>query len=239
MDWIALGGIVGLLFVKETGVPIPVPGDLVVLTAGVAAASGSIDPVVGLVAIVVAGIAGGIVQFGLVRGPGRRGLLSILRRFGVPEGRIEEMAARLGRRGATGVAVARMTPGVRVVAIAAAAIAAIQFGRFAIGLAIGNAVFVGGHYALGFAVGKPAIALVSSAASAVVAVVALAIVGGLGWWLIGRRRAQARASVPIVGASPSAASWADAACPACLLLAAVRPDPILRLRPDASEGVTG
>jgi membrane protein DedA with SNARE-associated domain len=231
MDWLALGGIAGLLFIKETGIPIPVPGDLVVLTAGVAAASGSIDPVVGLIVIVAAGIAGGIVQFGLVRGPGRRFLLSVLRRFGVPEARIEEIAARLGRRGATGVAVARMTPGVRVVAIAAAAIAAIQFGRFIVGLAIGNAVFVGAHFALGFAVGKPAIALVSSAASAVVAVVGLAILGGLGWWLIGRRRARARAGVasvsgvPVVGASREAASWADAACPACLLLAAVRADP--------------
>ena len=226
MDWLALGGIAALLFVKETGIPIPVPGDLVVLTAGVAAASGSIDPVVGLVVIVLAGIAGGIVQFGLVRGPGRRVLLSVLRRFGVPQGRIDEIAARLGRRGATGVAVARMTPGVRVVAIAAAAIAAIQFGRFLVGLAVGNAVFVGGHFVLGFAVGKPAIALVSSAAAAVVAVVALAIVGGLGWWLIGRRRARAGVGAGIVGTSPQAASWADAACPACLLLAAVRVDPV-------------
>jgi membrane protein DedA with SNARE-associated domain len=232
MDWLALGGIAGLLFVKETGIPIPVPGDLVVLTAGVAAASGSIDPVVGLVAIVLAGIAGGIVQFGLVRGPGRRFLLSVLRRFGVREARIEEIAARLGRRGARGVAVARMTPGVRVVAIAAAAIAPIQFGRFLVGLAIGNAVFVGGHFALGFVLGKPAVALVSGAAGAVLLVVALAVVGGLGWWLIGRRRARARVSmvsvsgVPVVGASPEAASWADAACPACLLLAAVRADPV-------------
>lgn len=225
MDWLALGGIAGLLFVKETGIPIPVPGDLVVLTAGVAAASGSIDPVVGLIVIVLAGIAGGVVQFGLVRGPGRRALLSVLRRVGVPQGRIDEIAGRLGRRGATGVAVARMTPGVRVVAIAAAAIAAIQFGRFLVGLAVGNAVFVGGHFVLGFAVGKPAIALVSSAAGAVVAVAALATVGGLGWWLIGRRRARAGAGVAIVSVSPEAASWADAACPACLLLVAVRVDP--------------
>ena len=75
MDALGLGGIAGLLFVKEAGVPIPVPGDLVVLTAGVAAAGGSIDPALGLVVIVVAGIAGGIVQFGLVRGPGRAVLL--------------------------------------------------------------------------------------------------------------------------------------------------------------------
>jgi membrane protein DedA with SNARE-associated domain len=227
VDAIGLGGIAGLLFVKEAGVPVPVPGDLVVLTAGVAAAGGSLDPVVGLVVIVVAGIAGGIVQFGFVRGPGRAILLGVLRRIGVPEARVEALAGRLARRGATGVAVARMTPGVRVVAIAAAAIAAIRFGRFAVGLAVGNTVFVGAHFALGFALGKPAIALVSSAAGAVLVVVALAFVGGVGWWLIARRRGRrARASVASVPSSPAVAAWADAACPACLLLAAVRVEPI-------------
>lgn len=229
MDWVGLGGIAGLLFVKEAGVPVPVPGDLVVLTAGVAAAGGSIDPVVGLVVIVIAGIAGGIVQFGLVRGPGRAVLLGVLRRLGVPEARIDALAGRLARRGATGVAIARVTPGVRVVAIAAAAIAAIRFRRFAIGLTVGNAIFVGAHFALGFAVGKPAIVLVSSAAGAAVVVIGLATVGGVGWWLIARRRRRAapvrdpEGSVP---GSPAVASWADAACPACLLLAAVRVEPI-------------
>ena len=224
MDLVGLGGVAGLLFVKEAGVPVPVPGDLVVLTAGIAAAGGSIDPIVGLVVIVAAGIAGGIVQFGIVRGPGRLVLLRLLSRVGVPAARIDALAAGLSRRGATGVAVARMTPGVRVVAIAAAAIAAIRFGRFAVGLAVGNAVFVGAHFALGFAIGKPAIALVSGAAGAVVLIVAVAIAGGLGWWLIARRRARSGAAA--TSQSASAAAWADAACPACLLLAAVRVEPV-------------
>ena len=43
MDALGLGGIAGLLFVKEAGVPVPVPGDLVVLTAGVAAAGADCD----------------------------------------------------------------------------------------------------------------------------------------------------------------------------------------------------
>jgi membrane protein DedA with SNARE-associated domain len=219
VDAVGLGGIAGLLFVKEAGIPIPVPGDLVVLTVGVAAAGGSIDPVVALVAIVVAGILGGIVQFGLVRGPGRLTLLAILRRLGVSEARIEALAARLGRGGATGVAVARMTPGVRVVAIAAAAIAAIPFGRFTLGLVIGNAIFVGAHFALGYVIGKPAIALVSGAAGAVTVVVGLAIVGAIGWWLIVRHRTRSGSRV---GRDAGAAAWVDAACPACLLLAAVR-----------------
>jgi membrane protein DedA with SNARE-associated domain len=195
-----------------------------VITAGVAAAGGSVNPLLGLVVIVAAGIAGGILQFGLVRGPGRQVLLLVLGRLGVPQSRIDALAGRLGRRGATGVAVARMTPGVRVVAIAAAAIAAIRLGRFTVGLAVGNAVFVGGHFALGFAIGKPAIALVSGAAGAIVVVVGLALLGAVGWWFIARRRARSGRDAAIATDSPPAASWADAACPACLLLAAVGAD---------------
>ena len=57
MDLIAVAGVCALLFVKESGLP----GDLVVLSAGVAAASGEFDPAAGLVLIVLATIAGGIV----------------------------------------------------------------------------------------------------------------------------------------------------------------------------------
>jgi hypothetical protein len=37
-DLLAVASLIALLFVKEAGLPIPVPGDLLVLGAGVAAA---------------------------------------------------------------------------------------------------------------------------------------------------------------------------------------------------------
>ena len=75
----ALLAIVGLILVKEAGVPIPVPGDLVVIGAGVAAGRGDLDPVVALLAIVIASIAGGVVQYGLLRSVARPALLRLLR----------------------------------------------------------------------------------------------------------------------------------------------------------------
>lgn len=67
-------GLLGLLFVKEAGVPIPVPGDLLVIGAGVAAAgsgpagllllaaavSASSGPVLGIVALVLLSIVGAV-----------------------------------------------------------------------------------------------------------------------------------------------------------------------------------
>src|SRR5205814_7054617 len=84
MDLVPALGLVGLLLVKEAGIPIPVPGDLLVIGAGVAAAGTGIGALILLLAILAAGYVGGTLQFLLVRGAFRGVLLGILRRAGVP-----------------------------------------------------------------------------------------------------------------------------------------------------------
>jgi membrane-associated protein len=213
MDALALGlaVVVGLLLVKEAGLPVPIPGDLLVVGLGVGAAQGRFDPIVAIVAAVAASIVGGSIQFLLVRGPGRRLLVGVLRRFGVSEERIERQTERLRRGGAGAVALARMTPGVRIVAIAAAGLAAMPYTRFALGLSGGNTVFAGGHFVLGLAFGSAAASIAVGLFIPIVALVGLVIVGVVGWRLIARRRA---------GTTGEAADWTDACCPACLLLGA-------------------
>jgi membrane protein DedA with SNARE-associated domain len=235
MELLPTLGLLVLLLVKEAGVPIPVPGDLLVLGAGVAAAAAGPASLVLLVPILIAGFVGGSIQFVLVRGTFRRPLLRVLARFGVPEAKVERLAAWLRRRGTAGVALARATPGLRVGAIAASALAALPFGSFVAGLVAGNSMFVGGHFALGFLVGAPALAAVSAAgglAVGVVVFVALAALGGAGWLAIRRRRNGAPTSgdgEPGGAATgASIASWTEAACPACLAIALVA-------RPAAAE----
>ncbi len=233
MDALAILGLAGLLFVKEAGVPVPVPGDLLVLGAGVAAAG---DPATGLAAlgaILLAGYAGGGLQFLLVRGTLRRAMLAVLARLGVPRARIDALSERLRRSGVRGVAVARATPGVRIAAIAASGLAALPLSTFGAGLVAGNTVFVGGHFALGYVAGPPALSLLPSGGLvvAVAAFVFLALVGAVGWLAIRRRRATA-APVPAVDrlGGQAFAAWADAACPACLTLAVLRGTTIERSR---------
>jgi membrane protein DedA with SNARE-associated domain len=218
---LGLVALIGLLFVKETGIPVPVPGDLLVIGAGISAATGGLEPITTLIAIVAATVLGGAVQFLLVRGAARGPMLAILARFGVPPDRLERFAESLRRRGATGVAVARMTPGIRIGAVAASGLAGLAIAPFIGGLAVGNAVFAGAHFALGMVAGEPALRLVSGAALPLVAVGLLLALVGLGaWWLIRRRRAaQAGTDAPDLAAT--VAAWADACCPACLALAVV------------------
>jgi membrane protein DedA with SNARE-associated domain len=204
--------IAGLILVKEAGVPIPVPGDLVVIGAGVAANRGDLDPVVGLLAIVLASIAGGIVQYVLLRTVARPLLLRLLGRLGSVE-RIDRQTERLRRGGARSVAFARSTPGVRIVAIAASALAGVPAGAFLLGLATGNALFIGAHFGLGYLIGPPVVAIVGGALGtlALLAIV-VSLVGAAGWVALGRWRRRQRSTLA------TAISWSDACCPACLAL---------------------
>jgi membrane-associated protein len=207
-------GLAGLILVKEAGIPIPVPGDLLVIGAGAAAARGDVDPLTTLVALIVASAVGGAVQFGLLRSVARRTVLGLLSKLAGAEW-IDTQAARLRHAGARGVAVARLTPGVRIPAIAASALASVPAPAFLTGLIIGNGLFIAAHFGLGFVVGEPVVRLVGGLLGPLAAVlVVLAIVGAVGWTLLARRR---RRSVAL----PALAAWADACCPACLAAAVV------------------
>jgi membrane protein DedA with SNARE-associated domain len=206
--------VVGLILVKEAGLPVPVPGDLIVIGAGVAAARGDLEPLSTVILIVLASVAGGVVQYALVRSVARPTLLRLLGRV-TSSDRLERQTERLRRGGARSVAVARSTPGVRIVAVAASALAAVPAAAFVVGLAIGNAVFITAHFGLGYVLGEPIVRFVGSALGPIaVGGVLLAALGAAGWFLISRRGGRVQPGVPA-----TIAVWADACCPACLSLA--------------------
>jgi membrane protein DedA with SNARE-associated domain len=170
---------------------------------------------VALIGLVAASLVGGTVQFALLRSVARPAVLRLLLRF-VAADRVERESERLRTRGAPSVAIARMTPGVRILAIAASALAGLPATAFLVGLTLGNAVFIAAHFGLGFVVGEPVLAAVGGALGPVaVAVVVLAVGGAAAWLILGRRG-------HFAGTIPTMTAWADACCPACLGLAAVR-----------------
>ncbi len=213
--------VVGLILVKEAGLPVPVPGDLIVIGAGVAASRGDVDPVTTLVLIVLASIVGGVVQYALVRSIARPALLRLLQRVTSAES-LDRQTERLRRGGARSVAVARSTPGIRIVAIAASALAAIPPVAFVAGLALGNALFIAAHFGLGYVLGEPLLAVVGGVLGPLaVAGIVLAVLGGLGWLVLARRRGRAMSGAADVTDLATIGAWADACCPGCLSLAAL------------------
>ena len=166
---------VALLFVvillKEIGVPVPVPGDLLMIVAGARAAAGKLPIVWVLVAALVAAIVGAYVQYLLARGPGRSFIYRFGRYVGLTPARLDKAAEAIKGRGWVGVALGRALPGLRIGAVAACGLAAVPMSTFAAGLVAGSVLFVGFHTLLGFLAGPGVGAILDKASVPLLGVV--------------------------------------------------------------------
>src|SRR3989304_1045602 len=96
-EFLARYGLLAILVVmllKEAGVPVPVPSDLIMITAGGQAATGSYSLIELLLAIEFAMLVGGSAQFLIARGAGREFIYRMGRFFGLTRG---GLAPRWGR----------------------------------------------------------------------------------------------------------------------------------------------
>jgi membrane protein DedA with SNARE-associated domain len=219
IDSYGLAAVCLVLFLKGAGLPIPVPGDLLLLAAAAQAASGRLVLWEAFGAVLVAVVLGGVVQFVLVRGSGRQLLLRFGRYIGLTTARVEAAAGTVRRAGPIGVALFVLTPGVRTLAIPACGLALVPWRIFVPGLVVGSAVDVTLHFVLGVAGGHLLTGLVPASALPWVLVsslIVLALVGLVGWRWLKRRRSQPQ-PLESLGALPA---WEQAACPACLVLGA-------------------
>ena len=80
-----------LLLIKTIGVPIPIPADLIILTAAARVAQGKLIWWQAFIAILIALVLGGLIQFVLVRGPGRRLLYRFGRYIGLTSHRLDAL----------------------------------------------------------------------------------------------------------------------------------------------------
>jgi membrane protein DedA with SNARE-associated domain len=213
MDALAIVGLAALILAKEAGVPLPIPGDLVIIGTGAALTGDGPTAALVLSVILVAGFIGASAQFFLLRTAVRGPFLRALERLGVGEERLRGLSERFVRGGSGAIAVARMTPGVRIGVIPAAAIAALPFRVFLPGVVAGNAVFVAAHFGLGFIVGAYAKTIIAAATGPVLAIVVLVVLAAAGWFVLRRRRAAARQG-------DAYECWADCSCPACVAIVA-------------------
>jgi membrane protein DedA with SNARE-associated domain len=220
-----LPGLLALLLAMEAGVPVPVPGDLVMLLLGERVSAGALPLWLAAAALEVVALAGTAALFLVARGPGRA-LLSRLagpagaRRNRPVLGRVPRWGSVADRLGSGDAAVHRVlpalvagrtTPGLRTVTVVAAAGSGIRVGRALPALVLGSSLFLQAHLLLGYALGPAARELLERARLPLLVVAAVALAGAATLLLrLGRRGRATRV-------------LAEGACPACLALGLLGP----------------
>jgi membrane protein DedA with SNARE-associated domain len=193
-----------ILLLKEMGIPVPLPGDFVMLFAGVQAARGAFDPWLALLAITAAAGLGSSVIYLLARGPGRSIIYRFGRYIGLTPARLDMAAQTVQKRGIVAVFIGRATPGLGLPTTAAAGIGGISYQVYIVAALVSSMIFAGLHVLLGYVAGPVMMDALENLHIPVLPIVLGLALLGLAFWLVRRARRK---------------GWEHAACPACMVLA--------------------
>ncbi len=220
-DLLAGSGLLALFVVmllKEMGAPVPIPSDLIMITAGVQLATGTFGLLELAIFVELAILIGCSIHFLLARAAGRRIIYRFGRFIGLTERRLDQLTAALRTRGPLAIFLALNVPAARSGVVAAAGVAGLSYRAFAPPMLAGNSVFYGWHIALGFIAGPAALAFLERTNTSLLLVfAALAVLGLLGWLALKRRNGAATKADTLERLH----AWTEAACPGCLALTAL------------------
>ena len=206
--------IAGLVFVEETGIPIPfAPGDLLLIIAGVAIASDTVDAVPMVSALLLATILGAMVGREVFAAVGRPALLKAADSLGFRPA-LNRTTDLLQRRGAPAVFIGRLIPGLRITTTQVAGVSKISRLTFAAGLIPSVVVYIAIFVGLGALVGQPAVRMFHRAEHrffvvTVTVLAALAVILSVRW--LARRGALSALDPIVLGVRRQLADTIDAA----------------------------
>jgi membrane protein DedA with SNARE-associated domain len=208
----AIAGIV-LLLPMEAGVPVPIPADLVMLAVGARVGAGDIPLWAAVLAFEAIAVIGTTALFAAARGPGHALVRRLGPRIGLTAARQARAVGLIERRGWPALALLRATPGLRTLTVVAAGGSGLAPRRALPALIAGSSVFLQLHLFLGYFLGAAARHVLHAATGPALAIAAAAVLAAIAFWLVRR------------GRRAGAGSLAEAACPACLALAALAERP--------------
>jgi membrane protein DedA with SNARE-associated domain/DNA-binding transcriptional ArsR family regulator len=151
---VAIALLCSLLFAEEAGVPLPTPGELVLLAAGLLIAAGGLDPYVFGPMAIFACVLGALVGYTWAAAVGDRGLHSLARRLHREE-TLTKVTTRVRTAGWRGVAISRLIPGLRIYTTLVAGASRLPLSTFLEGMLPATALWVAVFMALGALVGVP------------------------------------------------------------------------------------
>ncbi len=218
IDSYGLIAIFVVTLLKEIGVPVPVPSDLIMLAAAIQSAAGKYVAWQASAAILISTVIGDMVQYSMIRGFGHPFVYRFGRNIGLTENRLDRAMAAVRKGGIPAVILSLSTPGVCIAIIPACGLAELPYRKFFADLVIGSAIFIGLHFVVGY-FASPILNLTLSAlnVSVLAVVVVISIIGFTAWMIMSRPTiTQKRGGA--VTALVRAQDWLDATCPVCLAI---------------------
>jgi membrane protein DedA with SNARE-associated domain len=209
-----IGVIAGLVFIEETGIPIPfAPGDLLLIIAGIAIASDTVDPVPIVAALLLATILGAMIGREVFAAVGRPALQKAADALGFRPA-LDRTTDLLRRRGAPAVFIGRLIPGLRITTTQVAGVSKMSRLTFAVGLIPSVVVYIAIFVGLGALAGQPAVRLFHRAEHrffviAVTVLAAVAVILSVRW--LARRGALSALDPIVLGVRRQLADTIDAA----------------------------
>lgn len=188
----------GLLFIEEAGVPLPLPGETLVMYGGYQAQHGYLNGFWVLAAAIAGSFCGSMTLYFIALKGGHGLILRYGKYIHLDPGRIDVMERRFERYGIAAIVVARLIPGLRIATTAMAGVFGVPVHIFAPASFIGICIWATVYYILGILVGDTYLLLSDVLGSYfryfIIALVALAAVAVL--FYVFRRRARARLKQP-------------------------------------------
>src|SRR6202521_1144916 len=209
-----IGVIAGLVFIEESGIPIPfAPGDLLLIIAGIAIASDTVEPVPMVAALLAASVLGALIGREVFAAVGRPALIKVADALGFRPA-LERATKLLQRGGAPAVFIGRLIPGLRINTTQVAGVSKMPRLTFAAGLIPSVVIYIAIFVGLGALAGQPAVRLFHRAEHrffviAVTLLAALAVVLSIRW--LARRGALAVLEPIVLGVRRQMADAIDAA----------------------------
>lgn len=172
------------LLIEEAGTPVPIPGDFLMVVAGVRASQGRVNLVEIILVMELATILGASFLYWISARAGRRVVYRIGKHVGLTPARLDRAAEELNRRGARAVVIGRLTPGLRMATPIICGVLRFPFRIYLPAMALGGFLYLLVYTLLGYVFGAQILRLLETIELPLGLIVSGAMLGGLVYWTL-------------------------------------------------------
>jgi membrane protein DedA with SNARE-associated domain len=190
--------VAGIVFLKSAGIPLPVPGDLLIVSVGAQARTGEPALAEALVVLSVATALGASLLYVFARWLGPEDVVHYGRYVGLSQQRVQAAESTLHTRGERAILGARLLPGLRLAIVVVCGTLGVPPRVFLPPLCVAAVVYTGVCLALGYVIGPQLVETIQQLVFPVGVLVSLVVLSVLLVWLV-----RARRSVPPPHKRPS------------------------------------